>query len=205
MAEQPSLGPDEATGQFPDGRANRPTVPGTVARGRLRTDRHLFVGERPTRPADSALPALVLGAQGLNAVTATAFAATPDRAVGQFPFPVTRAVLEHGRNRFTIYCAVCHDPEGNGRGPIVLRGYTPPPSYHIDRLRAAPPGYIFDVITNGYGSMPDYKEQVPPCDRWAIAAYVRALQLSRHFPAAELTARMRAEWRAQGGGDIPGE
>jgi mono/diheme cytochrome c family protein len=205
MADQPSLRPDEATGLFADGQANRPTPPGTVARGRLRTDRGLFFGERPSRPADRTVPALLVGAQGFDAVTALAVSATLDRATDRFPFPMTRAVLEHGRNRFSIYCVVCHDAEGNGRGPIVQRGYTPPPSFHIDRLRAAPLGHLFDVITNGYGSMPDYREQIPPRDRWAIVAYIRALQLSRHYPEADLTAEMRAEWRAQAPGEIPDE
>jgi hypothetical protein len=93
-----------------------------------------------------------------------------------------------------IYCVVCHDPLGTGRGKIVERGYTQPPSYHIERLRKAPVGRFFDVMTNGYGSMPDYKQQIPPWDRWAIAAYVRALQLSQHFPAKDLPPDMRKEW-----------
>jgi mono/diheme cytochrome c family protein len=117
--------------------------------------------------------------------------------VDTFPFPVTRAVLQHGQDRYLIYCVVCHDPLGDGRGKIVERGYTPPPSYHIDRLRRAPVGHFFDVMTNGYGSMPDYKQQIPPRDRWAIAAYVRALQLSQHFPERDLSPEMRGEWDKQ--------
>ena len=110
--------------------------------------------------------------------------------VDTFPFPVTREVLEHGRERYMIYCVVCHDPLGTGRGKIVERGYTQPPSYHIERLRNVAVGHFFEVITNGYGSMPDYKQQVPPRDRWAIAAYIRALQLSQHFPVNDkLTGR----------------
>jgi mono/diheme cytochrome c family protein len=107
-------------------------------------------------------------------------------------------VLEQGRSRYTIYCAVCHDSRGTGRGKIIERGYTPPPSYHIERLRQAPVGHFFDVITNGYGSMPDYREQVPPLDRWAIIAYIRAIQLSQHFPERELTGDMRREWAKHG-------
>jgi len=98
-----------------------------------------------------------------------------------------------------IYCVVCHDAGGAGRGIVVRRGYTPPPSFHIDRLRDAPPGHFFDVITSGYGSMPSYREQVPASDRWAIIAYVRALQLSRHYPESDLTEEMRREWREQEG------
>jgi mono/diheme cytochrome c family protein len=123
--------------------------------------------------------------------------------VDSFPFPITRAVLKRGQDRYQIYCVVCHDPLGTGRGKIVERGYTPPPSYHIDRLRQVPVGHFFDVITNGYGSMPDYKQQVPPRDRWAIAAYIRALQ-----PEKDLTPEMRQQWkdqltRATTGGQTP--
>src|SRR5207244_4500643 len=106
-----------------------------------------------------------------------------------------------GRTRYMIYCAVCHDPLGTGRGKIVERGYTQPPSYHIDRLRSVPVGHLFDVITNGYGSMPDYKQQISPHDRWAIVAYLRALQLSQHFPENALTEDMRAEWKSK---KVPG-
>jgi mono/diheme cytochrome c family protein len=193
MAEQPSLRPDEPSDFFADGQASRPAVPGTVARGQLRTDLHFFTGKRTRSPAGSA--------QVAGAVTgALALAAARDEDyVRTFPFPVNRQVLEHGRDRYTIFCAVCHDAQGTGRGKIVERGYTRPPSYHIDRLRSAPVGYLFDVITNGYGSMPDYKQQVPPGDRWAIIAYIRALQLSQHFPESELDPAMRREWRDQEG------
>jgi mono/diheme cytochrome c family protein len=199
MAEQPSLRPDGETSLFPDGRANRPAVPGTVARGHLRTDRHLFAGERPRAPEDWARPALALVGDGLGRLAALAAAATPDHHVESFPFPVTRAVLEHGRARYMIYCVVCHDAGGAGRGIVVRRGYTPPPSLHIDRLREAPPGHFFDVISSGYGSMPSYREQIPANDRWAIVGYIRALQLSRHYPESDLTEEMRREWREQEG------
>ncbi len=99
-----------------------------------------------------------------------------------FPFPVTLDVVKHGQNRFMIYCVVCHDALGTGHGKIVERGYTRPPSYHIDRLRQAPVGHFFEVISKGYGSMPSYGSQVPPLDRWAIIAYIRALQTSQRFP-----------------------
>src|SRR5262249_15614701 len=122
-------------------------------------------------------------------------------------FPVTREVLQHGQNRYMIYCVVCHDPLGTGHGKIVERGYTRPPSYHIERLRSVPVGYIFDVITNGYGSMPEYKQQVPPRDRWAIVAYMRALELSQHYLVKELPEELRKEWdahdAAKEGGQAP--
>jgi mono/diheme cytochrome c family protein len=95
-------------------------------------------------------------------------------------------LLQRGRLRFNFYCAPCHDQAGTGQGMIVRRGYRVPPSFHIDRLREAPPGHVVDVITRGFGAMPDYSAQVPPADRWAIAAYVRALQLSRNAPLSDV-------------------
>jgi mono/diheme cytochrome c family protein len=104
------------------------------------------------------------------------------------PFRVDRAVLERGRERFDIYCAPCHARTGDGNGMVVQRGYTRPPSYHTDRLRNAPLGHFFDVITNGFGAMPDYAAQIKPRDRWAIAAYIRVLQFSQNAPASLLPA-----------------
>ena len=106
----------------------------------------------------------------------------------QIPFPVTRDVLERGRERYNIYCAPCHARSGDGDGMIVQRGFRRPPSYHIDRLRQAPLGHFFDVITNGFGAMPDYSSQIAPHDRWAIAAYIRVLQFSQDAPASLLPA-----------------
>jgi mono/diheme cytochrome c family protein len=99
---------------------------------------------------------------------------------------VTRPLLERGQERFDIYCAPCHDHLGSGQGMIVRRGFSPPPSLHIERLRLAPVGHFFDVISNGYGAMSNYGKQVSPHDRWAIAAYIRALQLSQHATLAEV-------------------
>lgn len=156
MSEQPKRAPLRASSFFADGRSSRLPVPGTVARGQLRLDEHLFRG-----------------------VSGGEFAAT-------FPFDVTAKVLERGRERFDIFCAPCHDRAGTGRGMIVERGYRAPPSFHIDRLRRAPPGYLFDVMTRGFGAMPDYADQVPARDRWAIAAYIRALQASRDTPKEDI-------------------
>jgi mono/diheme cytochrome c family protein len=100
------------------------------------------------------------------------------------PFPATQAVLERGRERFDIFCAPCHSRLGDGNGMVVQRGYRRPPSYHIERLRTAPLGHFYDVISNGFGAMPDYAAQIPPSDRWAIVAYIRALQLSQNAPAS---------------------
>jgi hypothetical protein len=111
-----------------------------------------------------------------------------DNLGNRIPFPVTKDVLERGRERYNIYCAPCHARTGDGNGMIVQRGYRRPPSYHIDRLRQAPLGHFFDVMTNGFGAMPDYSSQIPPRDRWAIAAYIRVLQFSQNAPASLLPA-----------------
>jgi mono/diheme cytochrome c family protein len=210
MAVQPSPRPDEPSSFFADGRANRPEVAGTVARGFLRTDLHLFTGKREQTAAVGTDPATLV-ALGSNPLSALAVAAAvyyrqfeSADYVETFPFPVTRDVLEHGRARYMIYCVVCHDALGTGRGKIVERGYTQPPSYHIDRLRQVHVGHFFAVMTHGYGSMPEYRQQIPPRDRWAIAAYIRALQLSQHFPARELTAEMQDEWRKAAGPEAGG-
>ena len=150
MHIQPKYLPDEPTTFFNDGRSERPVVPGTVARGQLRTDELLYTGKE-------------------NGVVA-------DR----FPFAMTRADLERGRERYNIYCTPCHDYTGGGQGMIVQRGFPPPPSFHLERLRQAPAGHYFEVITNGFGSMYSYASRVEPEDRWRIAAYIRALQLSQH-------------------------
>jgi mono/diheme cytochrome c family protein len=191
MAIQPSFKPLDPTEFFPDQRSARPLVPGTVARGHLRTDRALYTGLKEIGARDWAG---IVGTAGPTALAAVALAGQQGpQFVDTFPFPVTYDVLKEGHDRYMIYCVVCHDPLGTGQGKIVERGYTPPPSYHIDRLRQAPVGHFFDVMTNGYGSMPDYKQQVTPRERWAVVAYLRALQLSQHFPEQELTPAMRAE------------
>lgn len=193
MASQPSIRPDEGSTFFADGRASRPVVPGTVARGHLRTDLHLYTGMRSREsPSGWARLAQVMIASGPEAQGLAALA-EEENYVDTFPFPITKDVLEHGYNRYMIFCVVCHDPLGTGRGKIVERGYTAPPSYHIERLRTVPVGHFYDVITRGYGAMPEYRAQIPPRDRWAIAAYIRVLQLSQHFPERDLTEAQRAK------------
>src|SRR5205807_6422555 len=133
-------------------------------------------------------------------------AKTPlEEYVNAFPVSITKVDLERGRERYTIFCSVCHDAAGTGHGKIVERGYTMPPSYHTDYsrglarrgvkvlLRDVPVGYIFEVISKGYGAMPDYATQVPPADRWRIAAYVRTLQYSQHAPVEDLSEEEREE------------
>ncbi|HSE63200.1 MAG TPA: cytochrome c [Thermoanaerobaculia bacterium] len=159
MYDQPKYEPLEKSGFYADARASRPFVEGTVPRGALDGP---FA---PPPPGGSAPPA----------VLATTL-----------PMPLTRELLARGQERFEIFCTPCHDRTGSGRGMVVRRGYRQPPSYHIDRLRDAPVGHFYDVMTRGLGAMPDYAQQIPPDDRWAIAAYVKALQLSQRATIAEL-------------------
>jgi len=163
MHDQPRFEPMEKTTFFPDGRSARPLVPGTVARGHLDLDEHLYTGKVDGKPATT------------------------------FPFPVTAEVLARGRERFDIHCSACHDKLGYGQGMIVKRGLKPPPSYHIPRLREAPPGYFFDVMTNGFGAMYDVRDRVAPRDRWAIAAYIRVLQRSQNAKLEDVPAAARAK------------
>jgi mono/diheme cytochrome c family protein len=141
---------------FADGQGARPIPAHTVARGDLR-EGFLYTG--------------------LDA---------NNKPVAEMPFPVTKALLLRGQERFNIYCSPCHGRLGNANGMIVQRGYKPPTSYHIERLRTAPVGYFFNVITEGYGVMPTYAPQIPVADRWAIAAYIRVLQYSQNAKLAEL-------------------
>ncbi len=163
MFHQPFSKPLEPSDFFQDNHmASRPLVPQTVARGHLDADEPFYTGKIGTNLVET------------------------------FPFPVTREVLERGRERFDIYCSPCHGRTGEGNGMIVQRGFPPPPSYHIDRLRKAPVGHFFDVITQGYGIMYSYASRVEPTDRWAIAAYIRALQKSRDATLAEVPSPERA-------------
>ena len=115
------------------------------------------------------------------------------------PFPVTREVLDRGEERYDIFCSPCHDRVGTGDGIVVRRGYTRPPSFHIDRLREAPAGHFFEVMTQGFGAMPNYAAQVPVRDRWAISAYIRALQRSQHAALADVPAGVRGALEHEGG------
>jgi len=151
MYNQPRYKTFAADPFFADGASARPLPPHTVARGQADLDTEYYQGQ------------------------------TEDGKLAEtLPIPVTRALLDRGRERFDIYCAVCHGRTGEGNGMIVQRGFPAPPSYHIDRLRNAPPGYLYYVISNGYGGMYPYAARVEPADRWAIVAYIRALQLSHN-------------------------
>jgi mono/diheme cytochrome c family protein len=156
MHVQPRENPLSWSNFFPDHRSARPAVEGTVARGELRADRYLYTGKLGNNPGDS------------------------------MPFAVTRDDLARGQVRYNIYCAPCHSRVGDGNGYIPSRGFArKPPSFHSERLEKAPVGYIFGVITEGFGIMPDYASQIPAEDRWRIVAYVRALQLSQHATQAD--------------------
>lgn len=143
----------------------------------------VFANDNSSRPS---LPDTVArGSVPQNAPQVTGLAAD-GKPVDTLPVPLTRALLDRGQQRFNIYCAPCHGRAGDGNGMIVRRGFPPPPSYHTDRLRRAPIGHFVDVMTHGFGAMYSYADRVAPPDRWAIAAYIRALQLSQHAPAGEL-------------------
>jgi hypothetical protein len=163
MFQQPYSKPLAPNNFFQDNHmASRSLVPHTVARGHLDADQAFYNGKLGTNLVDA------------------------------FPMPITRATLERGKERFEIYCAPCHGRTGAGNGMIVLRGYPPPPSYHIDRLRQAPVGHFFDVITQGYGVMYSYAQRVTPEDRWANAAYIRVLQQSENSTLAQVPDGERA-------------
>ena len=164
MHDQPNYSPLEPSEFFADGTSAQIPVEGTVARGQLRDDRLLYAGREAS-----------------GEFTAT------------FPFEITPEALDRGQQRYDIFCSVCHDRLGNGNGMIVQRGFRRPPTMHSERLRGVPAGYLFDVITNGYGAMPDYRSQIETEDRWRIVAYLRALQLSQNATVDDLTAEDRAD------------
>ena len=163
MHDAPRYEPLEASTFFANGQSSRMLVANTVARGTLREDTHLNEGK-------------------VNGQLATTF-----------PMPVTADVMARGQERFNVFCSPCHGRTGSGNGMVVQRGFRAPPSYHEDRLRNAPVGYFFDVMTNGFGAMQDYASQVPVADRWAIAAYIRALQLSQRATLADVPPNRRAD------------
>ncbi|HKW02669.1 MAG TPA: cytochrome c [Vicinamibacterales bacterium] len=158
MHQAPRYDPLEESAVLPKGSAAQPIVEGTVARGHLDDDDLMYTGKIDGKPADV------------------------------FPFAITAADLDRGEQRYNIYCSPCHGRTGEGNGMVVQRGYKQAANYHIDRLRAMPVGYFFETMTNGFGSMPDYRSQVSVADRWRIVAYIRALQLSHHATATDVPA-----------------
>jgi hypothetical protein len=168
MHDQPRYEAYERSDFFADRRASREPIPGTVARDHLREDDLLETGRVGEAFTES------------------------------FPFPVTIDLVKRGQERYEIYCTPCHGRSGQGNGMVVERGYRRPPSFHIDRLRNERAGYLYDVITRGFGAMPDYSAQIAVRDRWAVVAYVRALQLSQNATLADVPLAARGE--LQGGG-----
>jgi hypothetical protein len=159
MQVQPRQNPLSRSDFYTDQRSERPPVEGTVARGQLRDDTYFYTGKVGNGPGD------------------------------YMPFPVTKETLQRGRERYNIFCAPCHSRVGDGNGFIPSRGFArKPPSFHEQRLQRVPLGYLYDVITNGFGLMPDYASQIPPRDRWSIVAYLRALQLSQNATRADVPA-----------------
>jgi mono/diheme cytochrome c family protein len=169
MADQPKYDPLEASDFFADGQSARPRIPGTVARGEIANDGFIATGK-------------------INGVEADGF-----------PFPITEQVMNRGEERFNIYCSPCHSKVGDGNGMVPSRGYRHPPSFHTDTLRAAKTSHFFDVMTNGFGAMPPYAAQVNVRDRWAIIAYIRALQLSQHATVADLPPGAQSKLSGTGG------
>jgi len=181
MQDQPKMKPYRGSNFFSDGLSARPPVEGTVPRGFLRTATALFTGKKNknlsnisgTASTAPAGPQPTVGSpSGQNAY--------PDD-VDTFPFPITEETVLRGQQRYDIFCSVCHGKTGYGDGMIVRRGFRRAASFHDDRLRTAPVGHFFDAITNGWGAMPSYAPQIPVQDRWAIIAYVRALQASQNI------------------------
>jgi mono/diheme cytochrome c family protein len=162
MQDSGRIKPLEPSAFFADGMSARPSVPGTIPRGDLATDRHLEEGRIGGALAD------------------------------RFPMPVTSELIERGRERYEIFCAPCHDSTGSGRGMVVRRGFRAPASFHDPRLRDAADGHFVDAVRNGFGAMPPFRAQVGAEDRWAVTAWIRVLQLSQHAPVTRLTVAERA-------------
>jgi mono/diheme cytochrome c family protein len=165
MYDQPKAKPLSESTFFKNGSSARPLPPHTVPRGNVRENSAFFTG------------------------------LTNGILVAQLPIKLTPQLLARGRERYEIYCSMCHGETGDGNGMIVQRGFPPPPSYHVDRLRNAPIGHFYNVITNGYGVMYPYATRVEPKDRWAIAAYIRALQLSHHATPKDVPIEERTKLR----------
>jgi len=163
MYEQPKGDPLESSSLFDNGMLARPLVEGVVPRGALRDHSPYYTGR------------------------------DQNQLVVQVPVPVTHDLLKRGQERYNIFCAPCHNQNGDGQGMIVLRGFKMPPSFHDERMRAVPDGHIFDVITHGFGTMYPYAQRVPVADRWAIVAYIRALQLSQHATLDDVPPQVRQE------------
>ncbi len=173
MQDQPRYKPFKKSDFFSDGRASRDLPAGVVARGNLRDDKALYTGKKENADPNAQVQSTV-DPSGNTLITSF------PNDVEEFPILVSKEMLDRGQQRYNVFCGVCHGPLGNGDGMIVRRGFPKPPTYNDDRLRNAPVGHFFDVITNGQGRMSSYASQVPVADRWAIVMYIRALQRSQN-------------------------
>jgi mono/diheme cytochrome c family protein len=186
MQDQPRYKAYKKSDFFKDGRASRNLPEGTVARGLLKEDKAFFTG-KIDNPNPNAVVQSTTGPGGTTLVTSF------PNDIDAFPIPVTKEMIDRGQDRYNIYCIVCHGPVGNGDGMIVRRGFSKPPTYHDDRLRNAPVGHFFDVMTNGWGKMNSYADKLTAADRWAVTAYIRALQASQ---SPETTLQMNSNTAA---------
>ncbi len=173
MQDQPSLKPYKESDFFGDKKGMRDLPKGTVARGQLREDKAFYTGKKEN--AESSIQV-----ETTTDATGNTLVSSFPNDVEILPVAVNKELLDRGQERYNIYCIVCHGPVGKGDGMVVRRGYPQPPTYHDDRLRNAPVGHFFDVVTNGWGKMNGYASQIPVADRWAIVAYIRALQVSQN-------------------------
>ncbi len=173
MQDQPRYKAYKKSDFFADKRASRDPIDGTVARGQLHDNKAFYTGKIDN-------PNLSAPVQTTTDPSGNTLVSSFPNDIDEFPVPVTKELIDRGQERFNIYCIVCHGPVGNGDGMVVRRGFPKPPTYHDDRLRNAPVGHFFDVITNGWGKMNSYAFQVQPADRWAIVAYIRALQVTQN-------------------------
>jgi mono/diheme cytochrome c family protein len=178
MQDQPKMKPLRGSTFFADGLSSRQPIEGTVPRGYLRENTELFTGKKAKAPGATAT-----ATPATQQTAGTQTSSFPDD-VDTFPFPITKETVQRGRERYNIFCSACHGLTGNGDGMIVRRGFRRAASFNDDRLRNAPVGHFFDAITNGWGAMPAYAPQIPVQDRWAIVAYIRALQTSQQNLAA---------------------
>lgn len=179
MQDQPRYKPFKESDFFSDEKAMRDLPENTVARGNLRENKAFYTGKKEN--ADPNVQVETTMDEDGNTVVSSF-----PNAIEEFPIPVTKELLDRGEQRYKIFCMVCHGPVGAGDGMIVRRGYPKPSTYHNDRLRNAPVGHFYDVITNGWGKMNGYASQIPVADRWAIVAYIRALQISQD-PNSKMT------------------
>lgn len=189
MQDQPRYRAYKKSEFFSDKRGSRDMPEGTVARGQLRDNKAFYTG-KIDNPDLNAPVTTTTDASGNTLVSSF------PNDIDEFPVPVTKELVDRGQDRYNIHCIVCHGPVGNGDGMIVRRGFPQPPTYHDDRLRNAPVGHYFDVMTNGWGKMNSYAYAIQPADRWAIVAYIRALQVSQD-PEENLKMNSKTEPNAE--------